>query len=165
MASDRIIINGFIGESFAINYINGVNFYVYGQNISNSKTFNYMINKFYLYYDYSDKTIKLGCENCNGQDYIINSHFYDLYKHDFDLKYIKGGQMNYNSDEHEFLKRLCNSIIKIQRNWRIALYNKRYRSFMAQVLTVPENHDSDIGKLFPNGGYDYQKFKQFVYYF
>lgn len=45
----------------------------------------------------------------------------------------------------------------IQKNWRIALFNKKYREMLTKVLLVPENHDSEVGKLFPKGGKDYQK--------
>jgi hypothetical protein len=48
----------------------------------------------------------------------------------------------------------------ISKNWLISKWNGNYREFLTQVLTVPENHDSPVGKLFPNGGYDYKKFKE-----
>jgi hypothetical protein len=63
-----------------------------------------------------------------------------------------------NSPEYKFLENLENSVIKIQRNWRVSKWNGIYREFLTQVLTVPPNHDSLVGKLFPNGGYDYINF-------
>jgi hypothetical protein len=60
----------------------------------------------------------------------------------------------------EWYKKKLNAANVIQRNWKIAKYNLRYREFLTKVLTVPENHDSPVGKLFPNGGYDYKKFKE-----
>jgi antitoxin component YwqK of YwqJK toxin-antitoxin module len=48
----------------------------------------------------------------------------------------------------------------ISKNWLISKWNWNYRELLTQVLTVPEKHDSTVGKLFPNGGYDYKKFKE-----
>jgi hypothetical protein len=51
----------------------------------------------------------------------------------------------------------------IQRNWKISRWNSKYREFLAQVLMIPKNHDSKLGKLFPNGGIGYKEiFKNLV---
>jgi hypothetical protein len=50
----------------------------------------------------------------------------------------------------------------MENKWGISKWNGNYREFLTQVLTVPENHDSLVGKLFPNGGYDYKKFKELL---
>lgn len=41
---------------------------------------------------------------------------------------------------------------KIQRWWKKKYYYIKYGNMLTQVLTVPPNHDSTIGKLFPHGG-------------
>ena len=47
--------------------------------------------------------------------------------------------------------------IKIQKNWKISKHSKKYFEFYCQILNVPENHDSSLGKLFPGGGYEWKK--------
>jgi antitoxin component YwqK of YwqJK toxin-antitoxin module len=62
--------------------------------------------------------------------------------------------------QKELIEKRKKAINIIWKNWLISKWNEVYREFLTQVLTVPENHDSRIGKLFPNGGYDYKKFKE-----
>jgi len=59
----------------------------------------------------------------------------------------------------EYLKPFKSSIQIIEKNWKISKWNKRYREFLTQVLYVPENHDSPLGKLFPKGGFEFKKIK------
>lgn len=47
------------------------------------------------------------------------------------------------------------SAMCIQRHW--ARY--RLQEFFAMVLSVPENHDSVLGRMYPKGGYEYRKAK------
>jgi hypothetical protein len=76
-------------------------------------------------------------------------------------KYWENGyEIENNSlENHKFKKQM---IQKIEKNWKISKWNGIYREFLTQVLTVPENHESLVGKLFPKGGYDYKKFKESV---
>jgi antitoxin component YwqK of YwqJK toxin-antitoxin module len=60
----------------------------------------------------------------------------------------------------EIIEKRKISINIIWKNWLISKWNGKHREFLTQVLTVPENHNSPVGKLFPNGGYDYKKFKE-----
>jgi antitoxin component YwqK of YwqJK toxin-antitoxin module len=62
--------------------------------------------------------------------------------------------------QKELIEKRKQAINVISKNWLISKWNGIYREFLTQVLTVPENHDSLVGKLFPNGGYDYKKFKE-----
>jgi hypothetical protein len=62
--------------------------------------------------------------------------------------------------QKELIDKRIKAINIIWKNWLISKWNGNYREFLTQVLTVPENHDSRIGKLFPNGGYDFKKFKE-----
>jgi hypothetical protein len=62
--------------------------------------------------------------------------------------------------QKELIKKRKKFINVISKNWLISKWNGIYREFLTQVLTVPENHDSLVGKLFPGGGYDYKKFKE-----
>jgi antitoxin component YwqK of YwqJK toxin-antitoxin module len=62
--------------------------------------------------------------------------------------------------QKELIEKRKKAINVISKNWLISKWNGKYREFLTQVLTVPENHDSLVGKLFPNGGYDYKKFKE-----
>jgi hypothetical protein len=64
--------------------------------------------------------------------------------------------------QKELIEKRIKAINIIWKNWLISKWNGKYREFLTQVLTVPENHDSRIGKLFPNGGYDYKKFKEYL---
>jgi hypothetical protein len=62
--------------------------------------------------------------------------------------------------QQEIIEKRKIAINLISKNWLISKWNGIYREFLTQVLTVPENHDSIVGKLFPNGGYDFKKFKE-----
>jgi antitoxin component YwqK of YwqJK toxin-antitoxin module len=62
--------------------------------------------------------------------------------------------------QQELIEKRKIAINVISKNWLISKWNEKYREFLTQVLTVPENHNSLVGKLFPNGGYDYKKFKE-----
>jgi antitoxin component YwqK of YwqJK toxin-antitoxin module len=76
--------------------------------------------------------------------------------------YINGVELSYNEIiiQKELIEKRKKAINVIWKNWLISKWNGIYREFLTQVLTVPENHDSLVGKLFPNGGYDYKKFKE-----
>jgi antitoxin component YwqK of YwqJK toxin-antitoxin module len=67
--------------------------------------------------------------------------------------------------QKELIEKRKIAINVISKNWLISKWNGNYREFLTQVLTVPENHDSLVGKLFPNGGYDYKKFKELLHTF
>jgi hypothetical protein len=62
--------------------------------------------------------------------------------------------------QKELIEKRKIAINIICKNWLISKWNGYYREFLTQVLTVPKNHDSLVGKLFPNGGYDYKKFEE-----
>jgi hypothetical protein len=62
--------------------------------------------------------------------------------------------------QKELIEKRKQAINVISKNWLISKWNGIYREFLTQVLTVPEKHDSLVGKLFPDGGYDYKKFKE-----
>jgi hypothetical protein len=44
------------------------------------------------------------------------------------------------------------AIYKIQRWFRWQRFYNKYRELFEKVLGLPENHDSVLGKMFPNGG-------------
>jgi antitoxin component YwqK of YwqJK toxin-antitoxin module len=91
-----------------------------------------------------------------------------------DIWYDENGQIEYQSwwinnkylsdpeiiIQKELIDKRIKAINIIWKNWLISKWNGNYRELLTQVLTVPENHDSLVGKLFPNGGYDYKKFKE-----
>jgi antitoxin component YwqK of YwqJK toxin-antitoxin module len=92
----------------------------------------------------------------------------------YSIYYYKNGQIKYQkwyingkelSDlkiiiQKEIIEKRKIAINVISKNWLISKWNGKYREFLTQLLTVPENHDSIVGKLFPTGGYDYKKFKK-----
>lgn len=49
---------------------------------------------------------------------------------------------------------------RIQRCWRRYMHNRKYEEFYAQVLSVPANHPSALGRLFPQGGYGFRALKR-----
>jgi antitoxin component YwqK of YwqJK toxin-antitoxin module len=95
------------------------------------------------------------------------------------IDYYANGQIKYQSwlingkhlsdpeiiIQKELIEKRKIAINVISTNWLISKWNGNYREFLTQVLTVPENHDSLVGKLFPNGGYDYKKFKESLFTF
>jgi hypothetical protein len=90
------------------------------------------------------------------------------------IYYYKNGQIVYQSwiingeklsdleiiIQKELIEKRKIAINVISKNWLISKWNEKYREFLTQVLTVPEKHDSPVGKLFPNGGYDFKNFKE-----
>jgi hypothetical protein len=57
---------------------------------------------------------------------------------------------------------VINATTRIQRWWRRHLHNQKYLELYAQVLGVPANHPSAIGKLLPLGGYGFREIQQEV---
>jgi hypothetical protein len=57
---------------------------------------------------------------------------------------------------------VINATTRIQRWWRRHLHNQKYLELYAQVLGVPANHASTIGKLLPLGGYGFREIQQEV---
>jgi len=62
-------------------------------------------------------------------------------------------------DPTEWYAKKLNATKIIQKNWRISLFNTKFRALLTQVLLVPENHHSVIGKIYPNGGYIFKQIK------
>jgi hypothetical protein len=62
--------------------------------------------------------------------------------------------------QKELIEKRKITINVIINNWLISKWNENYRELLTQVLTVPEKHDSIVGKLFPNDGYEFKKFKE-----
>jgi antitoxin component YwqK of YwqJK toxin-antitoxin module len=102
----------------------------------------------------------------NGNHHNVNGPAYIYYDENGQIKFqswwINGEDL---SDpeiiiQKELIEKRKIAINVIWKNWLISKWNGDYREFLTQVLTVPENHDSQVGKLFPNGGYDYKKFKE-----
>jgi antitoxin component YwqK of YwqJK toxin-antitoxin module len=67
--------------------------------------------------------------------------------------------------QKELIEKRKIAINVIWKNWLISKWNGIYREFLTQVLTVPEKHDSPVGKLFSDGGYDFKKFKESLFTF
>jgi antitoxin component YwqK of YwqJK toxin-antitoxin module len=97
--------------------------------------------------------------NENGPTFI---NYYKNGKIMYQSWFINGEELSYPEImvQKEIIEKRKISINVISKNWLISKWNGNYREFLTQVLTVPENHDSPVGKLFPNGGYDYKKFKE-----
>jgi hypothetical protein len=83
-------------------------------------------------------------------NFIDNSHYYE------------NGEFITESDAVIIAKDRINAANKIHWNFKRAKHNRKYLDLYAQVLCIPENHDSVIGRLFPNGGIDFQKMKQLI---
>jgi antitoxin component YwqK of YwqJK toxin-antitoxin module len=97
--------------------------------------------------------------NENGPAYI---YYYENGQINFQEWWLNGVEL---SDpeiliQKELIEKRKIAINVISKNWLISKWNGIYREFLTQVLTVPENHDSLVGKLFPNGGCDYKNFKE-----
>jgi hypothetical protein len=109
--------------------------------------------------EYQSWKINGKSHNENGPTYIC---YYENGKIRYQYWYINGEEL---SDpeiiiQKELIEKRIKAINIIWNNWLISKWNGKYREFLTQVLTVPENHNSLVGKLFPNGGYDYKKFKE-----
>jgi hypothetical protein len=63
------------------------------------------------------------------------------------------------ADPKEWYEKKLKATKIIQKNWRICSFNSRFRELLTQVLLVPENHNSILGKIYPNGGYMFKKIK------
>jgi antitoxin component YwqK of YwqJK toxin-antitoxin module len=102
----------------------------------------------------------------NGNRHNENGPSYIWYYENGQIKYqawwINGVELLKSEIiiQKELIEKRKIAINVISKNWLISKWNNKYREFLTQVLTVPENHDSSVGKLFPNGGYDYKKFKE-----
>jgi antitoxin component YwqK of YwqJK toxin-antitoxin module len=97
--------------------------------------------------------------NENGPALI---YYYENGQIKFQDWYINGEEL---SDpqiiiQKELIEKRKIAINVISKNWLISKWNGNYREFLTQVLTVPKNHDSFVGKLFPTGGYDFKKFEE-----
>jgi antitoxin component YwqK of YwqJK toxin-antitoxin module len=98
-------------------------------------------------------------QNENGPSYI---DYYENGQIQSQEWYINGEELSEQEIliQKELIEKRKIAINVIWKNWLISKWNWKYREFLTQILTVPENHDSLVGKLFPNGGYDYKKFKE-----
>jgi hypothetical protein len=108
-----------------------------------------------------------------SKHWIVNGEYHNENGHAY-IYYYENGQIEYQSWHingkyllnhqiiilRELIEKRKKAITVISKNWLISKWNYKYREFLTKVLTVPENHDSSVGKLFPNGGYDYKKFKE-----
>lgn len=83
---------------------------------------------------------------------------YFEYSNDSFKHYYENGVDINGSTLNKRLEPFVKAVKVIENNWKISKWNKRYREMLTQVLTVPANHDSCVGKIFPNGSVDYQKF-------
>jgi hypothetical protein len=97
--------------------------------------------------------------NENGPAII---RYYENGKIEYQSWYINGERLSVTEIiiQKELIEKRKIAINVISNNWLISKWNEVYREFLTQVLTVPEKHDSLVGKLFPGGGYDYKKFKE-----
>jgi antitoxin component YwqK of YwqJK toxin-antitoxin module len=129
------------------------------------------VNKNASIHYYENCQIKYQAWYINGKYHNVNGPAY--------INYYENGQIYYYSwyingislsnpqiiVQKELIEKRKIAINVIWKNWLISKWNGNYREFLTQVLTVPENHYSRIGKLFPNGGYDYKKFKESLFTF
>jgi antitoxin component YwqK of YwqJK toxin-antitoxin module len=115
---------------------------------------------------YENGQIELKSWKINGKSHNENGPAYIWYYENGEIElkswYINGEELSNRKIiiQKELIEKRKIAINIIWKNWLISKWNEVYREFLTQVLTVPENHDSLVGKLFPNGGYDYKKFKE-----